>query len=249
MAKVGERVGVISHSDDVGIHVYGEGVYEGDFVPGEEAVGFLASAARDAKVPNPRIRLDNGKVVWGCESWWGTLSQYNKMIENSKLPIVRVDIDDARADARLQEKTDIEKAKLSGQEETEETLSARITVEDVIGKETYTVDASSAIMFLAKTDGKAAIHIIGENLSPDDMKESLYILGSSLELIMKEKEPETYGENFSIFNLMRDVQEEVGNLKTLEDLEGDDNGVEQAGEQAPQRETEREEGSSDSEGP
>jgi len=71
---VGERVGVILGTQGKVVEIFGYGVYDGD-LPG----GPLGS------LPNPRITLDDGEVVWGCEVWWGTeqkiknhLSAYEK---------------------------------------------------------------------------------------------------------------------------------------------------------------------------
>ena len=57
---VGERVGVILGADDKVVRIFGYGVYDGD-LPG----GPLG------RIPNPRITLDSGEIVWGCEVWWG----------------------------------------------------------------------------------------------------------------------------------------------------------------------------------
>jgi hypothetical protein len=48
-----------------------------------------------ANQTNPRIRLDNGKVVYGCECWWGNEEKVKKMLEQySEIKIV--DIDEVR---------------------------------------------------------------------------------------------------------------------------------------------------------
>jgi hypothetical protein len=60
----GMRVGVIfSSSSDRGnkiVKFLGYGKYEGD-VP----CPFLDGS------PNPKLVLDNGTIVWGCQCWWG----------------------------------------------------------------------------------------------------------------------------------------------------------------------------------
>lgn len=100
MYKPGCRVGVIFGSDEKVVEFLGYGVYEGDFVP-ENAVGAIAEMAkRYTGHGNPRIRLDNGKVVWGCECWWGSEEAVNKKIEQMKAggyEIKEVDIDEIRA--------------------------------------------------------------------------------------------------------------------------------------------------------
>lgn len=58
MAEIGTRVGAIQKADKETVHLFGYGVYDGNIEHPE--LGF----------PNPRITLDDGRVVWGCECWW-----------------------------------------------------------------------------------------------------------------------------------------------------------------------------------
>jgi len=90
MAQKGERVGAILSADEAGVRFLGWGVYEGDEVPTEEAKG-LADMLREAKIPNPKIKLDNGKVVWGCECWWGSEAKVKEQIKDQT--IIETDID------------------------------------------------------------------------------------------------------------------------------------------------------------
>jgi hypothetical protein len=78
----------------------GYGTYEGDFIVGDETstdpppVGAVAemhvalnAAREEGRFPlmrNPRIRLDNGSVVWGCECWWGSEAGIRDMIEKRR---------------------------------------------------------------------------------------------------------------------------------------------------------------------
>ena len=89
--EIGTRVGAISHSEGDTVYLFGYGVYEGDHVPPKEVGGFNMGR------PNPRIKLDSGKTVYGCECWWGPEDQIKSKIEGQK--IVDVDIDEARAKA------------------------------------------------------------------------------------------------------------------------------------------------------
>jgi hypothetical protein len=105
MHKAGERVGAILGTKDKVVELLGYGIYEGDFDPDNptkdspQAVGFVAEISRRDGRVNPRIRLDNGKIVWGCECWWGSenavkarLSQW----EAAGYSITNVDIDEVR---------------------------------------------------------------------------------------------------------------------------------------------------------
>lgn len=101
----GTRVGAVLSGDKDSINLLGYGVYEGDFVFGDTAstapVGFLADGLREHGLPNPRIRLDSGQVVWGCECWWGPEDKVREMCEGRE--VVMVDIDARRAEYRRSE--------------------------------------------------------------------------------------------------------------------------------------------------
>jgi hypothetical protein len=97
--KVGDRVGAICGEANGVLSVFGFGVFEGDFEP-LEAVGWLAEAAREDHIANPRIRLDSGKVVYGCECWWGSEDEIRARItvaEQAGTEVRTVDIDEIRA--------------------------------------------------------------------------------------------------------------------------------------------------------
>lgn len=102
MATAGDRVMAISHTKDGKAFVFGCGVYEGDHKP-EDHVLVLGVPFGESKadVPafyeryrNPRIKLDSGKVVYGCECWWGPEDKVRARIAG--LERVDVDIDEAR---------------------------------------------------------------------------------------------------------------------------------------------------------
>ncbi len=65
--KVGDRIGAIRNADETHVYMLGFGVYEGEQLPpdGEFTTRSLAG------VTSPRLRLDDGTVVWGYQCWWG----------------------------------------------------------------------------------------------------------------------------------------------------------------------------------
>lgn len=95
--EIGQRVGAISHGDGDTVYIFGFGIYEGDFVPEDGAGGFIGAAARKHNVTNPRIKLDSGKRVYGCECWWGPEAAVRQRIEGKT--VIERDIDEARAEA------------------------------------------------------------------------------------------------------------------------------------------------------
>jgi len=54
------RVIAIRDADEQTVNIYGYGTYVGD-EPCELAFGLT----------NPKIVLDDGQIVWGCQCWWG----------------------------------------------------------------------------------------------------------------------------------------------------------------------------------
>lgn len=94
----GSRVGAILTTEGTRkVHFLGYGTYVGDEVP-KEAVGMLAEMARSFKRTNPKIALDSGKVVYGCECWWGPEDEVRQRLETFD-EVVEVDIDEVREGA------------------------------------------------------------------------------------------------------------------------------------------------------
>lgn len=68
--EVGQRVGAIRNA-----------VYEGDHIPPEEiGLGFL----------NPRIKLDNGGTIYGCQCWWASEEHIKREIGDRRVIEVSV---------------------------------------------------------------------------------------------------------------------------------------------------------------
>lgn len=81
--EVGSRVGAIMSMGDGKVNLFGFGTYQGD----QPCPLFM-------DIPNPMIKLDNGKIVWGMECWWGSEEQVKQKIEG--MEIIDVDIDEMR---------------------------------------------------------------------------------------------------------------------------------------------------------
>ena len=73
------RVGAIQSADVSEVRLLGYGVYLGD-----EIHPVL-------KFPNPKIRLDNGSIVWGCECWWAGEEETKKIIGDRKIVEVSIE--------------------------------------------------------------------------------------------------------------------------------------------------------------
>jgi len=106
MNKPGDRVGAILGSDPHGkTEFLGYGVYEGDEIPRTDAICGSARILRKNKQTNPKILLDSGSVVWGCECWWGPEEEVKKLLEGIK-EVKKVDICDVREKFSLELKKD-----------------------------------------------------------------------------------------------------------------------------------------------
>jgi hypothetical protein len=87
MKKPGDRVGAILSATDTEVQFIGYGVYEGDYEV-EAGVGGMGELLREAQIPNPRIKLDSGETVYGCECWWGSEERVKKQLEGKKVIMV-----------------------------------------------------------------------------------------------------------------------------------------------------------------
>lgn len=95
-----QRVGAILtiNHDEKAIYFLGWGTLVGCEVP-VSAVGATAERVKAEGNVNPKIELDNGKVVWGCECWWdneaGMREQFARL-EAEGYTIKDVDIEEHR---------------------------------------------------------------------------------------------------------------------------------------------------------
>jgi len=99
--KAGERIGAIlgAGGEQKIVRFLGYGVYEGDEIP-LTACGWMAKLLVESSVSNPKLRLDNGDVVWGCECWWGREHEVAEAVEEYRRDgyiVVNVRIEEIRA--------------------------------------------------------------------------------------------------------------------------------------------------------
>lgn len=86
----------IRNADETHAYIFGVGKYEGDEVPPADTGGF-GRLLHESGIPNPKLVLDNGDVVWGCECWWGPEDASRDRLGDRE--IVHVSIADYRAEA------------------------------------------------------------------------------------------------------------------------------------------------------
>lgn len=92
--KIGDRVGAVLDVHDGVVRLFGYGTYIGEEIPNEKVSGF-GSILRTSNIPNPKIQLDSGKDVFGCECWWTFEDVVQTMTSIKK--VVIVDIDEIRS--------------------------------------------------------------------------------------------------------------------------------------------------------
>lgn len=82
MNTTGNRVGAIMSADPKTkiVNLAGFGVYKGDEVP-PTGLTCMCTSLHEMQRKNPRIDLDNGHTIWGCQCWWGEEEPVKKMIE------------------------------------------------------------------------------------------------------------------------------------------------------------------------
>src|SRR3990167_2104503 len=78
------------------IYAFGRGVYEGEFTPEQE---FTKNGSLIEPRPYPRIRLNNGRVLWGYES---ELMPIDEDIADilCEFDVIVIDADNARRESR-----------------------------------------------------------------------------------------------------------------------------------------------------
>lgn len=92
--KPGDRVGAIISIAEGKATIAGYGVYDGEHPVPEEIDADLAKM----KLKNPKITLDDGNVIWGCECYWGSESSVKATLDRlGEGNTVQVSIEQLRA--------------------------------------------------------------------------------------------------------------------------------------------------------
>lgn len=89
MSKAGERVFAIRNANAETVYMYGRGTYVGDEIP-PPGVKIFGIDLNECGRSNPKIQLDSGDAVWGCQCWWGPEAAYDTTVGGRKVEIVPV---------------------------------------------------------------------------------------------------------------------------------------------------------------
>jgi hypothetical protein len=86
--EIGHRVGAILSMNETHVRLIGYGTYQGEHTPPDDIGGFIIGRT------NPKLVMDDGTVVWGCECWWGPEKKMRKRIAG--LAVIPVNMADER---------------------------------------------------------------------------------------------------------------------------------------------------------
>lgn len=75
------------------IEFLGYGVYLGEEIPPKDVAGY--NPPHLAHMLNPKIQLDNGDVVWGCECYWDGEEEFKRLLARA-VEVKTVSIHDLR---------------------------------------------------------------------------------------------------------------------------------------------------------
>jgi len=89
MRNVGDRIGAVLSATETQVNFIGYGTYQGKHIPPDDVGGFNLGH------PNPKLVMDDGTVVWGCECWWGGEDAVKKKFIGLK--VVQIDMAAHRA--------------------------------------------------------------------------------------------------------------------------------------------------------
>lgn len=98
MDKIGSRIGAILslNGNKKQVELIGYGTYAGDEVPPAGTAG-IGAVLHEVGITTPKLVLDDGQVVWGCECWWGPEDELKGRIQDDGLEIIPVDLTATRA--------------------------------------------------------------------------------------------------------------------------------------------------------
>ena len=87
MYEPGIRVEAIVSANVLEVKLFGYGVYQGDEIPPLGIIGPFGEMNQFG-IRNPKIQLDSGEVVWGCECWWGPEDKVKTIIGTRTIKLI-----------------------------------------------------------------------------------------------------------------------------------------------------------------
>ncbi len=84
-----KRVFAILKSTPEEVFLLGEGNLLGDEIPPAE--GGMLDLLNELEIANPKIQLDNGNIVWGCQCWWGSIEKLESKVGGRIVRLVDIE--------------------------------------------------------------------------------------------------------------------------------------------------------------
>lgn len=94
--QIGDRVGAIMGAEGGTVTIFGYGTYQGLQIPDPALQVQIFGALMDHA--NPCIKLDSGKLVFGCECWWASETAIRAEVAKYTT-VTEVDIEEERRKA------------------------------------------------------------------------------------------------------------------------------------------------------
>ncbi len=92
------RVGaILQQTEDGVVEFLGYDVLQPDKVIPEDGVGLWTDICKETGDMTPKIVLDSGEVVYGCECWWAAEDEIKQRLAEAK-EVKQVSITQVRAD-------------------------------------------------------------------------------------------------------------------------------------------------------
>lgn len=93
--EIGDRIGAILSADREEVRLLGFGTYQGKEIP-PPGINLMGIDLNSIGLMNPKLLLDNGKIVWGCECWWGPEAEVRASFGNRRVAEVDIEIERGR---------------------------------------------------------------------------------------------------------------------------------------------------------
>jgi hypothetical protein len=90
LPRIGDRLGVLYCLTDHAAYVLGGGVYLGREVPPPD-IRCCGRIPYSSGLPMPKIQLDQGGIVWGCEAYWAHETVLLSHIGNRPQILIRLE--------------------------------------------------------------------------------------------------------------------------------------------------------------
>lgn len=85
--KLHSRIGAVLSSNENEVRLIGYGTYAGEEVPPDDPTRKrgLMGLVHKMERKNPKLIMDNGRVIWGCECWWASEEFVKESMGNRKV--------------------------------------------------------------------------------------------------------------------------------------------------------------------